>query len=138
MNNHAAREFALKVLYAWEIRDKEEIRNILATFRERDKPEKQIYDYGEFLVQKVTEVLSVIDDLLQKQTENWELKRLSTMDRNTLRLATAELMFSKEIPYKVVIDEALELAKKYSTEKSAKFVNGVIDSIYRYLIENDL
>ncbi len=137
-NNHVARELALKVLYAWEIREKDDIDCILKTFKDREEPVEQVYNYSKFLATKVIEIISIIDDLLQKQTENWEIKRLSSMDRNILRLSTAELMFSKEIPYKVVIDESLELAKKFSTEKSAKFVNGVIDSIYRNLKEDEL
>ncbi|MFZ4116574.1 MAG: transcription antitermination factor NusB [Chthoniobacterales bacterium] len=70
-----------------------------------------------------------IDPLLEQHTQNYELGRLSAVDRNVLRLATYELLFCPETPPAVVINEAINIAKKYGTEESGRFVNGILDKI---------
>jgi len=70
-----------------------------------------------------------IDALIIKIAENWEIKRMATVDRCVLRLATYELLFEKDTPDRVIINEALEIVKKYSTVESFKFVNGILDKI---------
>jgi N utilization substance protein B len=73
----------------------------------------------------------MIDECLTRHAANWELKRMAALDRNVLRLAVAELFFFTEIPFKVVIDEAVELAKIFGTDESGRFVNGILDSIHK-------
>ena len=70
-----------------------------------------------------------IDETIQKYAKNWDLQRLVTMDKNILRIALIELLYIKENPIKVVIDEAIELAKKYSTEESSTFINGILAKV---------
>ncbi len=70
-----------------------------------------------------------IDDTIQKYVKNWDLARLIRMDKDILRIAIIELLYMKEAPMKVVVDEALELAKKYSTEDSAAFINGILAKV---------
>jgi N utilization substance protein B len=79
--------------------------------------------------------LAAIDERITRHAANWELKRMAALDRNILRLAACELVNFSEVPFKVVIDEAVELAKLYGTDESGRFVNGIIDSIRRE--END-
>ncbi len=75
-----------------------------------------------------------IDKLIQQYAENYELDRLSTVDRNILRLALYELLSGEETPVPVIIDEAISIAKKYGTEHSGRFVNGVLDQVQRALV----
>ena len=70
-----------------------------------------------------------IDDIIQKYAKNWDLGRLVKMDKDILRIAIVELLYMKDAPMKVVVDEALELAKKYSTDDSAAFINGILAKV---------
>ncbi|MCK4325384.1 transcription antitermination factor NusB, partial [bacterium] len=72
---------------------------------------------------------SSIDALLRKHADNWDIGRMASVDRNILRFASYELLFLDEIPPKVTINEAIEIAKKYSTQDSGRFVNGILDTI---------
>jgi N utilization substance protein B len=72
---------------------------------------------------------SEIDEALQAASKNWRLERMSTVDRNILRLAAAELMYDESVPTKVVINEAIELAKRFGTTESPAFVNGILDRV---------
>lgn len=76
-----------------------------------------------------------IDDTIQKHARNWDLQRLVKMDKDILRIAIVELLFIKDAPMKVIVDEALELAKKYSTDDSASFINGILAKV---IVENGL
>ncbi len=90
----------------------------------------EVREFAERLVRGTISHRERIDELISKYTENWDIKRLAVVDRNVMRLATFELIFlSGEIPPKVAINEAVNLAKKFSTEESGKFVNGVLDKI---------
>jgi len=71
------------------------------------------------------------DEIIEEKLENWDLKRVAIIDKVILRLAIAEIIHFEDIPPEVSINEAIELAKKYSTEGSGKFINGVLDAIYR-------
>jgi N utilization substance protein B len=70
-----------------------------------------------------------IDSLIRQYTKNWEIERMAVVDRNIIRLATYEIMATTDIPINVIIDEAVEISKKYSTKDSSKFVNGILDKI---------
>ena len=69
--------------------------------------------------------------MITQRAANWDIKRMAVIDRNILRLAVTELFYFKQVPVKVVIDEAVELAKAFGAEDSGKFVNGIIDSIHK-------
>jgi N utilization substance protein B len=131
LNRRAAREGAFKALYAAEVGARTDIASAYAECARTPGPEREVYEYGARLAEKAMEAMGEIDRALQKHCANWEIKRLSAIDRNILRMAVAELwFFGDTVPYKVVIDEAVELAKKYGTDDSGKFVNGVIDSVH--------
>lgn len=85
--------------------------------------------YCETLVSGITSRLGEIDRIIEEHSENWTVKRMGVVDRNILRIAAYELLFSKDVPYKVAIDEAVELAKRYGTEDSGAFINGIIDRV---------
>ena len=86
------------------------------------------------LSRKTFSNLREIDEIIRKITENWEFKRIAIIDRNILRFSICELLYFKEIPIKVTIDEAIEIAKKYSTEESGRFVNGILDQVAKDII----
>lgn len=96
---------------------------------EDDKKEPEVREYTERLVRGVAENLSVIDATIERFAENWEMSRMACVDRNILRLGTYEILYVDEIPMKVAINEAVELAKRYGEADSSKFVNGILDRI---------
>jgi len=90
---------------------------------------KESVEFATQLVEKASEHLDEIDEVVKKVIENWEWDRVCAMDKAILGIAVAELLYFPEIPPKVVIDEAIEIAQEYSTEKSDKFINGLLDRI---------
>src|SRR3990172_8261295 len=92
---------------------------------------KASLSYGEALFKGVVDNASIIDSLIEEYSENWTIERMAVVDRNILRLALYELTIRNDVPYKVAIDEAVELAKEFSSDESAAFINGVLDKIAR-------
>jgi N utilization substance protein B len=90
-------------------------------------------EYFEFLVRGTADKKQEIDEIIKKNLEKWRLERLANVDRNILRLAVFEMLASEETPVKVVIDEAIEIAKLYGDESSGKFVNAVLSKVKTYL-----
>lgn len=86
-------------------------------------------DFAEFLALGVLERQEEIDDMIRKASLNWRLERMGLVDRNVLRIATFEMLATPETPLKVILNEAIELGKRYGTEESGSFVNGVMDKI---------
>jgi transcription antitermination factor NusB len=126
-----AREFALQILYQIDITGNN-LRDILDTFwkyPEEQDVEPAIQDFAVSLVKGVTDNLSSIDQRIAHYATNWQLKRMAVVDRNILRLASFEILFLSDIPAKVSINEAVDLAKKFSTDEAGKFVNGILDKI---------
>ncbi|MFH1201321.1 MAG: transcription antitermination factor NusB [Candidatus Omnitrophota bacterium] len=124
-----AREVALKVLYQLDISRQEFSLKIEDTWCDEEKLELDVAEFADFLVRGVHKHFKEIDGLIVKYATNWQLKRMAVIDRNILRLGVFELMFSEDIPAKVSINEAIDLAKKYGDADSGKFVNGVLDKI---------
>ncbi len=86
-------------------------------------------DFAERLFQETLDAMEVADGIIEKHTDNWEIDRIAAIDRCLLRMATTELLEFEEVPPKVSVDEAIEIAKRYSTPRSGTFVNGVIDAV---------
>ncbi|MBD3239443.1 MAG: transcription antitermination factor NusB [Chitinivibrionales bacterium] len=126
-----ARELALKVLYACEMCRDNDPEQLIAYLGEQHSYAPAIVSYGRDLVRRTLEHIEEVDQLLGTHAANWRLDRMAAIDRNILRMAVTELLFFRDVPYKVVIDEAVEIAKAYGTDESGKFVNGVIDAVYR-------
>lgn len=102
---------------------------ILASFWEMDEHPKPVREFADHLFNGTVARLKEIDLMIQRHTRHWRLKRMAAVDRNILRLAVFEFLSDARTPGTVVINEALEIAKKFSTQDSAQFVNGVLDSI---------
>ncbi|MBS3762312.1 MAG: transcription antitermination factor NusB [Planctomycetes bacterium] len=123
-----AREFALTRLYQRDILGQEELDKINEVERSSKAPPST--PYGRDLAGGCISEQEELDIIIQETAENWRLDRMPAIDRNILRVATYELLRKPETPPRVVINEAIEMAKKYSTENSAMFVNGVLDKIF--------
>jgi len=124
-----SREIALKVLYAWEM-TKDPPEECLARYwNGGEEVARDIQEFTDMLVRGVLSNRDDIDRTIAAYATNWEIGRMATIDRNVLRIATFELLYIKDIPLKVAINEAIELAKKYGDKDSGKFVNGVLDKI---------
>lgn len=125
-----ARSWALQVLYAWESRGIDSSADkVLADFEHERSIAPESRDFMRALVESVVENRASIDRELEHSLTNWRIERLSMIDRNILRLAAAELLYDKDIPPAVAIQEAIVLAEKYGTNESPRFVNGVLDAL---------
>ena len=126
-NRTIAREISLQALFQKDLTDskKEDLDDLLAEAAEGER------DYARALVIGVMENKQELDSRITEVTDNWKLERIAAVDRAILRLGLYELLEMAEVPPKVVINESVELAKKFSTEKSGAFVNGVLDRIYQ-------
>ncbi len=89
------------------------------------------YDYGKSLVEGTLEHRDEIDRLIREQAEHWRLERMPVVDRNILRLAVYEFLYETDVPKLVVLDEAIELAKRFGSEQSGRFVNGLLDGLLK-------
>ena len=123
-----AREAALQILYHRDI-NPEPVESLLPSFWESAPVLPEVREYAERLVQGTLLHLDEIDETLAKYAEHWNLRRMAVVDRNIMRFAVYELLFVEEVPPKVVINEAVNIAKKFSQEESGKFVNGILDKI---------
>jgi transcription antitermination factor NusB len=124
----AARRIALQALYQWDLRGEEFLPQLGAFLSEWARTPEEA-QFAQELVLGCREHRAEIDARLEALAENWSLARMAALDRNILRLAAYELMFRPDIPPKASIDEAVALAKKFSTEDSGAFVNGVLDPL---------
>ena len=129
-----AREYALQMLFQWDITH-DSIDQIQATFWEgQDEPE-ETREFAETLASRSIENVEKIDRLIERHAENWRLDRMAVVDRNILRLATYEFLYDPETPKTIVINEAIEIARRFSAQESPQFINGILDSI-RKEVEN--
>ena len=129
MKRRKAREYALQLLFQIDFTKRELDRKDLEEFWSGKKESRDIKEFTEKLVKGTLESLDEIDSIIEKATENWFLKRMAAVDRNILRFAAYEILHRKDIPYAVTINEALEIAKKYSSAEAASFLNGVLDKL---------
>jgi N utilization substance protein B len=133
-----SRQRALQILFLWDV-SKQPVRDAIAAYDEivysdEDKVRPQRDEFLEQLVTGVDGSLAEIDRRISAHAEHWRIERMPAVDRNILRMAVHELM-AFDTPPAVVIDEALELARKFSGEESVQFVNGVLDAVHKELGE---
>ncbi len=126
------REFALQSLYALELGDGDlsDLRENIVTGLGLGREEMQ---YGAKLIQKVLDHVIEIDKYISQNAKNWSLNRIAVIDKILMRCSVAEMLYMNDVPARVSITEAVQMAKKYSTEESAMFVNGILDTITREL-----
>lgn len=129
MNRRRAREYALQILFQLELTDSKLSEEMLKEFWEGNVEKKGVRDFTLTIVKETLANLDAIDETIIKAAENWSLERMAVIDRNILRAATYELTCRSDIPASVAINEAIEIAKKYSTIDSASFINGILDRI---------
>jgi transcription antitermination protein NusB len=134
---HRARESALQILYQWEIA-RTDVARAAATFFEQQWPDKDapadgLRAFASSLARDTVGRLETIDPLIADTAERWRPERMAILDRLILRMAVCEMMRDIDTPAAVVINEALELAKTFSTEESVKFINGMLDAIRKKL-----
>lgn len=129
MSRRRAREFALQMLFQIEMTGSRLHQDDRDAFWKGIDEADHVRKFTDALVTGTTEHISYLDETIRKVAEHWHLERMAVIDRNILRLATYELLFLPDIPYSVTINEAIEIARKYSTEESASFINGILDRI---------
>lgn len=128
-NRTIARELALQALYQLDQRG-DEIFDEIDSFCKKSTEKPDVYQFAIALTNGCRSHLQEIDEKISGVTEHWELRRMAIIDKNILRLGVYELLYRNDIPPKVSINEAIELAKKFSTKNSGTFVNGILDKIY--------
>ncbi len=130
MGRRKAREIALQILYQVELNASDPAR-VFDTFFEAysGSREKDARSFAETLVRGVWEHRRQIDGAITRTAKNWSFSRITPVDRSILRMAVYEMLHRTDIPYRVTLNEAIELGKKYGTEKSGAFINGVLDNV---------
>jgi N utilization substance protein B len=122
------RVVAMQFLYSWEVqRHGDMVTSLFDFFQNREQP-REYYSFAEEIIQGVIRDLTLIDEIIAKYTQNWAFSRIARVDLAILRVAIFELMRRTDIPPVVSINEAIDIAKEYSTEESRRFVNGILDS----------
>jgi N utilization substance protein B len=129
MKRRKAREYALQLLFQTDFTQGKLNSKDIKEFWSEKKEAKDVKDFTEDLVRGTLGRLNEIDNIIETVTENWLLKRMSAVDRNILRFAAYEILYRKDIPSAVTINEAIEIAKKYSSTEAAPFLNGVLDRL---------
>jgi N utilization substance protein B len=126
-----ARKRAVDALFAADLRDEmaNDLLNEAERLSEDRESQREIFDYARQVVIGVLEHQADIDEQLETYAQDWTLSRMPALDRSILRLATWEILFNDQVPDAVAVDEAVELAKEYSTESSAGFINGLLGKI---------
>jgi N utilization substance protein B len=127
-----AREFALQMLFQWDITH-DEIEAIAATFWTDQAESPATVDFARALAAGAVENVEKIDVLIQRHAEHWRLDRMAVVDRNILRVAVGEFLLDPGTPKTIVINEAIEIARRYSTQESPQFINGILDGIRKEL-----
>ena len=125
-----AREIALQTLYAQEVSGSD-WKSVFDDNVERRKPSDEVVEYAERLVTNVMNDKANLDSLIKDRLENWALERVSVVDRTILRIALSELLHCPEVPANVIMNEAIEIAQKFSSADAGRFVNGVLDRLAR-------
>ena len=139
MKRRNAREYALQFVYGMDMidlaaRKKKDYSSELESFwRGTQESEDDAKKFAEALIKGTISNLDAIDRLIQKAADKWKLIRIAAIDRNIMRIAVYELIYREDIPDAVSINEALEIAKKFSTADSAAFINGILDKISKDL-----
>lgn len=125
-----ARELALQMLFQFDMSGNAPDM-IISTFEELQKSKPNTREFATKIFRGTVDHIASIDDMIQEQAENWRLSRMAAVDRNIIRMSIYEFMHENDTPKLVIIDEAIEIAKKYGTQKSSQFINGILDGILK-------
>ena len=124
------RELALQMLFQWELGEHTP-QHVISTFLRSQRVEPEEENFARSLFEGAVSEVNSLDRMIQEHAEHWRLERMAAVDRNVIRLALYELLHYPTTPPAVVINEALELARRFSSAESVEFVNGVLDAIRR-------
>ena len=122
------RELALQFLYQVDLRGASTLSE-RDTFLRTEEKDKEARNFAEARIEGVLGCQAELDRTIQEVAQNWDISRMAVIDRNVLRIATFELLYCKDIPPKVAINEAIEIGKRFSTSNSGAFINGILDKI---------
>lgn len=125
-----SRELALNALYQGELTVTSPVENF-SLLCENFEVNKKAIPYGQELVTGIADRWEEINARIAESAVNWRLSRMSVLDRNIIRLAAYEMLFREDVPHRVAIDEAIELAKRYCADDSPSFINGILDAILK-------
>jgi N utilization substance protein B len=131
-----AREYALQILFQMEF-TKDELSSILPNYWSNQNVSEDIKTYCEWLVRGICEHREEVDQVIQQASKNWRLERMATVDRNVLRIAVYEMLYENNLAPPIIIDEAIEIARKFSGQEASTFINGILDGVYRQLQKSD-
>ncbi len=138
-NRHLARSIAMQALFEWDFRGKSE--STLPNIMERDLkefgPGLAETEFAKKIIDEVKEHMEEIDKVIEQYAPQWPIDQITIIDRSVLRIGIYELKLNHEVPPKVAINEAIELAKNFGGPSSGKFVNGVLGAIYKDLLGED-
>ncbi len=123
-----ARELALQMLFQWELGEHTP-QHVISTFLRSQRVDPEEESFARSLFEGAVSEVSSLDRMIREHAQHWRLERMAAVDRNVIRLALYELLHYAATPPAVVINEALELARRFSSEDSVEFVNGVLDAI---------
>jgi N utilization substance protein B len=123
-----SRELALQALYQLDV-VKEDPESVVQLFWENFSPREEIKAFCSSLIEGTWSNREEIDELIKRNSEHWRVERMALVDRNILRMAVFELCYCPDIPYKVTLNEAIEMAKRFGSEDSGSFINGILDRI---------
>jgi len=125
-----SRELALKFLYQFELTGGE-LDEQIKLFLKQNSSKDDVENFMRGLVFSLLDKVKEIDEVIQKYSDHWVLDRMTVIDRNILRMGVCELLFDFSTPPKVVINEAIDIAKKYGNEDSPEFINGILDKVFK-------
>lgn len=125
-----ARELALQMLFQHDVAGNEPD-DIIETFEDIQRVRPNIREFAIRVFRGTLEKQDDIDKIVVEQAENWRLSRMPVVDRNLIRMAIYEMMYLDETPKLVILDEAIEIAKRFGTEKSSQFINGILDGVLK-------
>lgn len=136
MGRRVAREVALKALFAYDLGKNEPYTILEQLYEEEDTNDKSTSEFSRHLVEGVIQQQEHIDGVIEKYAIEWDLQRMATVDRNIMRMALFEILYLPEIPEAVTVNEAIEIAKIYGSEDSARFINGILGNVIKELRGN--
>jgi N utilization substance protein B len=125
-----ARELALQMLFQYDMAGNEPDM-IITTFEDLQKSKPNTREFAVKIFRGTVDHIGELDDMIQAQAENWRLSRMAVVDRNIIRMSVYEFLHETDTPKLVIIDEAIEIGKKFGTQKSSQFINGILDGILK-------
>ncbi|MFA6306711.1 MAG: transcription antitermination factor NusB [Patescibacteria group bacterium] len=136
-NRHLARTIAMQTLFSWDFNGRREqnLNNLIEQNFKQFAPKFNDHGFVKSIINGVIKYEAEIDGYITKYATEWPLDQITIVDRNILRIGVYELVFDQDIPSKVAINEAIEIAKTFGGESSGKFVNGVLGAIYKDVAE---